>query len=178
MGVFVFHSTEAVWEWIVREEWLGVSMLHRPCSVYPGQHQCGLNYIIFGFYDIKIYMYYVFLKSIYICILYKRTQVVSDLILARWGSENVFDRPWVFKGKSKPQTVLWTFYINFVITVPFALFYLWDVLLNSSSTHIYFSIFILNTAISLVSSLSFWLLTLVYVNPLQVGAVLITFVVD
>ena len=86
-----------------------------------------------GFYNIKTYMYYVF-KNLYI--LYKKTLVVSDLVLARWGSENVFDRPWVFKGKSKSRTVLWTFYINFVIIVSFALINLWDVLLNSSSTHV------------------------------------------
>ena len=40
------------------------------------------------------------------------------------------------KEKSKPQTVLWTFYINFVITISFALLNLWDVLTNSSSTHV------------------------------------------
>ena len=95
----------------------------------------GSVYVISWFSRYKhLYKCILFLKSIYI--LYKRTLVVSDLVLARWGSENVFDRPWVFKGKSKPQTVLWTFYINFVITVPFALFNLWDVLLNSSSTHV------------------------------------------
>ena len=29
----------------------------------------------------------------------KKTLVVSDLVLTRWGSENIFDRPWAFKCK-------------------------------------------------------------------------------
>ena len=36
-----------------------------------------------GFYDIKTYMYYAFKIYIYLYILYKRTLVVSDLVLAR-----------------------------------------------------------------------------------------------
>ena len=44
---FVFHSTEAVWERIAREEWLGCQHVESPMLGIPGQHQCGLNYIIF-----------------------------------------------------------------------------------------------------------------------------------
>ena len=46
---------------------------------------------------------------------YKRTLVDSDLVLARWGSENIFDRPWVFKIEIEPQTILWLiWYISFM----------------------------------------------------------------
>ena len=45
--------------------------------------------------------------------------MVSDLVLARWGSENVFDRPqilyksFIYK-KKKPQTI--DYFINFIQT--------------------------------------------------------------
>ena len=41
----------------------GVSMMHRPCLTYPGQHQCGLRiYIYFLIFNISksMYMYNVF----------------------------------------------------------------------------------------------------------------------
>ena len=81
------------------ERVVGVSTCCRPCWTYSGQHQCGLNvYYFLGFYTIKTNMYYVF-KSIHIYSIYIKTLVVSDLILARWGSENVFDRPLVLENK-------------------------------------------------------------------------------
>ena len=49
----------------LRKSGWGVGMLHRPCSAYPGQHQCGLNYIIFYFFYFKTYMYYTFKIYIY-----------------------------------------------------------------------------------------------------------------
>ena len=74
---------------------VGVSTWCRSCWIYPGQHQCGFN--VHGFLDFQIinikYTHMVF-KYIYSI---KKTLVVSNLILARRGSENVFDRPLVFK---------------------------------------------------------------------------------
>ena len=67
---------------------VGVSTWSRPYWTYPGQHQCGFRILFFGFYNIKCIriMFYIYMY-------YKRTLVVSDLVVARWGSENVFDRP-------------------------------------------------------------------------------------
>ena len=67
-----------------------VSTCCRPFWIHPGQHQCGLNvYYFLSFYNIKTYMYYIF-KSIRTI---KRTLVVSNLVLARWGLENIFRPP-------------------------------------------------------------------------------------
>ena len=76
----MFHSTEAVWETLAREEWLGCLHDTSPMVDIPGSTPVWAQYtMFFGFHDIKIYMYYV-LKSIRIL---NRTLVVSDLILAR-----------------------------------------------------------------------------------------------
>ena len=40
-GEILFHSTEAVWELIAREEWLGCRHDVAHVKTYPGQHQCG-----------------------------------------------------------------------------------------------------------------------------------------
>ena len=133
-GVFVFHSTEAVWERIAREEWLGCRHVASPMFGIPRSTPvwAQLQYF-FGFYDINTYMYYVFKIYIY-CIKehwWSLTSSWPDEVQRMFSTAHEFS-----KEKSKPQTVLWTFYINFVITVPFALFNLWDVLLNSSSTHV------------------------------------------
>ena len=76
-----FHSTEVVCEMIAREEWLGCqydvwSMFDIPGSILVWAQ----NILFSGFHDIKL-ICIVFLKSIYIE--YKRTLVVSDLVLAR-----------------------------------------------------------------------------------------------
>ena len=76
---------------------VGVSTWCRPCWTYPGQHQCGLTvYCFLDFHILKTnYIYMVFQSYT----LYKRTLVVSDLVLARRGSENIFDCPLSFHNK-------------------------------------------------------------------------------
>ena len=74
---------------------VGMSTWCRPCWTYPGQHQCGLTIYCFqDFHIIKTKYIYIYDFQSYT--LYKRILVVSDLVLARWGSENVFDRPLFF----------------------------------------------------------------------------------
>ena len=77
-----FHSTEAVWEMIAREEWLGCRHDASPMFDILGSTSVWAPYIYIlfsDFHDIKTYMYYVF-KSIRII---KETLMVSDLVLAR-----------------------------------------------------------------------------------------------
>ena len=65
-GEIIFHSTEAVWETLAREEWLGCRHDTAPMVDIPRSTSVWAQYMIFfGFHDIKIYMYYV-LKSIFI----------------------------------------------------------------------------------------------------------------
>ena len=65
MGRFYFHSTEAIWEMVAREEWSGC----RHAVAHVGHTQVntsvGSMYFIFGFSFRKAYMNYVF-KTIYI----------------------------------------------------------------------------------------------------------------
>ena len=91
MGKLYFHSIEVVWEMIAQEEWLGCRHDASPMLEIPGSTTVWASHILFfGFLNIKLmYMYIIF--KIYIW--YKRTLVVSDLVLARRGSENVFDHP-------------------------------------------------------------------------------------
>ena len=70
----------------------------------------------------SIYIFSVFsrYKNIYVLcfqiyMYYKRALVDSDLVLARWDSKNVFDRPLVFKIEIKPQMILWLIlYMSFM----------------------------------------------------------------
>ena len=70
----------------------------------------------------SIYIYFGFsrYKNLYVLCFQiykydKRTLVDSDLVLAWWGSENVFNCPWVFKIEIKPQTILWfILYMSFM----------------------------------------------------------------
>ena len=88
-GETMIHSTEAVWEILAREKWLGCCHDASPMFDIPGSTPVWAPYMIFsGFYDIKIYMYYV-LKSI--CII-KGILVVSNFVLTLQCSEKVFDR--------------------------------------------------------------------------------------
>ena len=60
-GETLIHSTEAVWEILAREEWLGCRHDTSPMVDIPESTLVWAPYMIFfGFYDIKIYMYYVF----------------------------------------------------------------------------------------------------------------------
>ena len=76
---------------------VGVSTCCRPYQTYSGQHQCGLN--IYYFLDFSYYKnLYVLRFQIYTCRQCNtKTLVVSDLVLARRGSENDFDHPLVLK---------------------------------------------------------------------------------
>ena len=98
MGRYYIHSTEAVWELIAREEWLGC----RHDVAHVGHTwvntSVGSLYTVFqDFHIIKIKYIYIYDFQSYT--LYKRTLVVSDLVLARRGLENVFNRPLVFQKK-------------------------------------------------------------------------------
>ena len=67
-GETMIHSTEAVWEMLARKEWLGCCRDASPMFDILGSTPMWAPYmILFGFHDIKFYMYYVF-KSMY----YKR----------------------------------------------------------------------------------------------------------
>ena len=72
---------------------VGVSTWCRSCWTYPGQHKCGLTeYYFLDFHTtLNIYIWFSNFS------LYKRTLVVSDLVLARRGSENGFRLPICFK---------------------------------------------------------------------------------
>ena len=62
-GEIMIHSTEAVWEILAREEWLGCR--HNTSRMFniPGSTPMWAPYIIFsGFHDIKISMYYVLIS--------------------------------------------------------------------------------------------------------------------
>ena len=91
-GETLIYSTKVVWVILAREEWLGCRHDASPILHIPGSTSVWAQYILFFwvfFKDIKTYMYYVF-KTIRII---KGTLVVSDLVLARWGLENVFNCP-------------------------------------------------------------------------------------
>ena len=95
MERYYSHSIEAVREMIAREKWLG----YRHDVAHVGHTQVntivGSMYTVFlDFYIINIKYTHMVFKYIYSI---KKTLVVSNLILARRGSENVFDRPLVFK---------------------------------------------------------------------------------
>ena len=80
-GEILFHFTEAIWELIAREEWLGCQHDASPMFDIPGLTPVWAQYILFsGFHDIKL-ICIMFLKSIYIYNI--GTLVVSDLILTR-----------------------------------------------------------------------------------------------
>ena len=65
-GEILFHSTEAVWELIAREEWLECRHDASPMFDIPGSTPVWALYMLFfDFYDKKIYMYYVFKTYIY-----------------------------------------------------------------------------------------------------------------
>ena len=60
-GEILFHSTEAVWELIAREEWLGCRHDTSPMFDIPRSTPMWAQYILFsGFYDIKIYIHIMF----------------------------------------------------------------------------------------------------------------------
>ena len=91
----------------------------------------------FDFQHIKpMYMYNVFKTYM----LYKRTLVVFDLILARWDSESVFDRPWILLLSLvlTPQTIFMKWFHMWLILhiVYYVLCIICDVNLSSSSTRL------------------------------------------
>ena len=103
-GETLIHSTEAVWEILAWEEWLGCRHDASPMFDISVLTPVWVQYIyIFsGFQGYK--NLYVLCFQIYTY--YKRTLVDSDLVLGRWGSKYVFDRPWVLEWETKLQTIL------------------------------------------------------------------------
>ena len=60
-GEILFHSTEAVWELVSREEWLGCQHDASPMFDILGSTPMWAQYILFfGFYDLKIYIHIMF----------------------------------------------------------------------------------------------------------------------
>ena len=59
MGRYLFHSTEAVWEMLAWEEWLGCRHDASSMVNIPGSTPVLAQYIYFHLYNIKTYMYYV-----------------------------------------------------------------------------------------------------------------------
>ena len=96
----MIHSTKIVLGDVSSGRMVGVSPW---CiivwSTYPSQHQCWAQYILFSsFYDIKIYIYYVFK---YICII-KEILVVFNFALARRCRRGFSNQPISFKRKINP----------------------------------------------------------------------------
>ena len=88
MGRQLFHSTEAVWEMLAREEWLVCRHDALPMVDIPGSSPVWAQYMYFLFLlrtlyilCFKIYMYY------------KMTLVVPDVVLTRQRLGNDFDCP-------------------------------------------------------------------------------------
>ena len=75
---------------------VGVSTWCRPCWTYPGQHQCGLTVYRF-FLDFHTIITKKYIYGFQTYTLYKRTLVISDLVLAWQGSEKYFRPPICFK---------------------------------------------------------------------------------
>ena len=100
MGRYYVHSTEAVWELIAREEWLGCRHDVAHVGHTRVNTSVGSLYTVFfsDFHNIKLSIY-IYVYDFQNYTLYKRTLVVSDLVLARRDLENVFDRPLVFQKK-------------------------------------------------------------------------------
>ena len=80
-GETLFHSTEAVWEMITREEWLGCRHDASSMLDIPGSTLVWAQYILFFDFFFRYKNLYVLCFQIYRY--YKRTLVVSDLILTR-----------------------------------------------------------------------------------------------
>ena len=103
------HSTEAISGDVSLGRMVGVfSWCIIAWSTYSGQHQCWASYMLFfGFYDIRIYVYYVF-KSI--CII-KGTLMVSNFVLTRRCQRRFSTSPWVLKKRLIHRqycfTVIW-----------------------------------------------------------------------
>ena len=82
---------------IAREEWLGCRHDVAHVGHTRVNTSVGSMCIVFWIFILKTLNIYIVFK--YIRSIKKTTLVVSNLVLARRGSENVFDRPFVFKNK-------------------------------------------------------------------------------
>ena len=103
MGKLWFTPSRLLWLVFSSERVVEVSAW---CITHVRHTRVNINvgsiYILFSdFHNIKTYMYYIF-KSIRII---KRTLVVFDLVLARWGLENVFRPSISFKRNSNHRRV-------------------------------------------------------------------------
>ena len=94
MGRLYFHSTEAVWEMLAREEWLGCRHAVAHVGHTRVNTSVGSTYFISGFSFYKFDMYYVF-KTKY---LYSMKQKHWWSLTLSWPDEVqriLFDRPLV-----------------------------------------------------------------------------------
>ena len=67
MGRWCFHSTEAIWGMIAREEWLGCRHDASPMLDIPGLTPVWAQCILFsGFQDIKTYVYVYYFQNLYV----------------------------------------------------------------------------------------------------------------
>ena len=140
-------------------------MMHRPCSTYPGQHQCGHNVYYFLIFNISkpTYMYYVFKTYIYSIKEYWWSLTSS------WPDEVqrvFFTAHGFFSVILIPQTIFHEIFSYAIEMILLYYVFLIHVMFNSSSSstrlrttyiYLYLSTFI----IYLVSLLSFGVLMLV-----------------
>ena len=127
MGRWYSRFTEAVWEMIAREEWLGCWHVASPMLDIPRSTPLWAQRILFfDFQDIYIYIYIcIYIKNhvniyIYIAVFKsirsnKRILVVFDLVLVWWGSENVFNRPWASECNNYTTDDFHEFYTIYMI---------------------------------------------------------------
>ena len=87
----IIHSIEAVWKILVREEWLGCRYDTSPMVDIPRSTPVWAQYMVFfDFTNIKVYMYY----DLKIYSIMKETLKVSNVVLTRRCSKNIFDCSW------------------------------------------------------------------------------------
>ena len=85
-GKWYLHSTEAVWEMIVREEWLECQHDASPMFDIPGSTPVWASYILFfDFLNIKTYVYVYYFQNLYIVSkniggLWPRPHLINKLI--------------------------------------------------------------------------------------------------
>ena len=143
MRKWYFHSTEAVWEMITREEWLWCRHDALPMFDIPGSTPVWAQYIIFWF---SIY------KNLCICILFSKSICSIKehwwFLILSWPDEDqrIFSTTHeILNVKLKPQTVLWWFYTK---SYNFTLWHFVDIMSylirNSSSSRLCCSCIYLN----------------------------------
>ena len=66
-GETMIHFTKTIWEMLARKEWLGCRQDASPMFDIPRSTPVWAPYMIFsGFHDIKIYIYVLCFKNLYV----------------------------------------------------------------------------------------------------------------